>query len=280
MKRNYDWDAKFSLRNYTAADLRALKGNRKLTQTTANTAEEASAAADAGIDLIMGNAQNTREVREGAPNLFFTAAISLPDHPTETDILQTAFQAMKDGADSVYTARGPHIVEMLAREDIPVMCHLGLVPRKSGWIGGLRAVGRTAGEAVELWQAFKRMEDAGAFSVEAEVIPERLMAEISRRTSLITMSLGSGSGGDVIYLFQNDICGEQPESPRHARAFGNVHALTEQIHSERRTALKAFRNAVESGLFPAAKEVATIADQDFSDLQHFLESSSSGEEDV
>ena len=199
MKRIYDWDARFSLRNFTAADLRSFKGKRKLTQTTGNSFEEAAAAADAGIDLIMGNAQYTKEVRTGAPNLFFTAAIALPDFPTETDVLNAAFKAMKDGADSVYTARGPHIVELLAKEQIPVMCHLGLVPRRSGWHGGLRAIGRTADEAFDLWKAFRRMEDAGAFSVEAEVIPAPVMEAISRRTSLVTMSLGSGSGGDVIY---------------------------------------------------------------------------------
>ena len=64
MKRIYDWDAKFCLRNYTTADLLALKGARKLTQTTANSEEEAAAAADAGIDLIMGNAVNAEA---GAP---------------------------------------------------------------------------------------------------------------------------------------------------------------------------------------------------------------------
>ena len=42
MKRIYDWDANFSLRNYTAADLQALKGVRKFTQTTANSEEEAA----------------------------------------------------------------------------------------------------------------------------------------------------------------------------------------------------------------------------------------------
>ncbi len=218
MKRIYDWDAKFSLRNYTAADLRALKGVRKLTQTTANSEEEAAAAADAGIDLFMGNAVNAEAVRRGAPNHFYTAAIPMPDHPTEKAVLNAAFLAMKQGADSVYTARGPHIVEMLAREQIPVMCHLGLVPRRSTWNGGLRAIGKTADEAIELWRAFRRMEDAGAFSVEAEVICDRIMAEISKKTTLITSSLGSGSGADIIYLFQNDICGEQPSRPRHARA--------------------------------------------------------------
>ena len=268
MKRIYDWDAKFSLRNYTAADLQALKGKRKLTQTTANSVEEAAAAADAGIDLIMGNAHNTKAAREGAPNLFFTAAIALPDFPTEQDVLTAAFQAMKDGADSVYTARGPHIVEMLAREQIPVMCHLGLVPRRSGWNGGLRAIGRTADEAHSLWRAFRRMEDAGAFSVEAEVIPARVMREISRRTSLVTMSLGSGSGGDVIYLFQNDICGEQPDRPRHARAFGDIHSLQEKIRVERRSALTAFKDAVHNGSFPAETETAMISDEE---LEEFLE---------
>ncbi len=193
MKRIYGWDAKSCLRNYTAADLLALKGVRKLTQTTANSEEEAAAAADAGIDLIMGNAVNAEAVRCGAPNHFYTAAIPMPDHPTEKDVLEAAFLAMKRGADSVYTARGPHVVELLAREQIPVMCHLGFVPRRSTWNGGLRAIGKTAEEAIALWQNFRDMENAGAFSVEAEVICDRVMAEISKRTTLITSSLGSGA---------------------------------------------------------------------------------------
>ncbi|WP_171182148.1 3-methyl-2-oxobutanoate hydroxymethyltransferase [Ruegeria sp. HKCCD8929] len=263
MKRIYDWDAMFSLRNYTASDLRALKGIRKLVQTTANTTEEAAAAKDGGIDLIMGNAHNTSAVRQGAPELFFTAALGLPDFATERDVLTAAFAAMKDGDDSIYTARGPHIVELLAREDIPVMCHLGLVPRKSTWRGGLRAVGKTANESIALWNAFRTMEDAGAFSVEAEVICDRVMAEISTRTSLITSSLGSGLGADIIYLFQNDICGEQPESPRHARAFGDLNSLYEQIKHQRRVALSAFRKSVEEEQFPGPSECATISDAEF-----------------
>lgn len=273
MKRIYDWDAKFSLRNYTAADLRALKGKRKLTQTTANSIEEAAAARDAGIDLIMGNAQNTAAVRQGAPDMFFTAAIGLPDFPTEKGVLTAAFAAMKEGADSIYTARGPHIVEMLAREEIPVMCHLGLVPRKSTWRGGLRAIGKTAEEAFELWQAFQTMENAGAFSVEAEVIVAEVLEEISRRTSLLTSSLGSGSGADIIYLFQNDICGEQPEGPRHAHAFGNIYALQEEIKAERRRALTGFRMAVQEEQYPAASNQISMDTQEREAFLNRLETS-------
>lgn len=274
MKRIYDWDARFNQRNYTVADLRASKGQRVLTQTTANSEEEAAAARDAGIDLIMGNAHNTAAVRQGAPDMFFTAAVSLPDHPTETDVLRAAFAAMKDGADSVYTARGAHIVEMLAREEIPVMCHLGLVPRRSTWKGGLRAIGRDAEEAMMLLQDFRDMENAGAFSVEAEVIFSEVMAEISRRTSLVTSSLGSGSGGDIIYLFQNDICGEQPESPRHATAFGNIHALQQEIRVERRRALAAFDKAAKSGAFPADGNTAFMDRDELSRFKNLLDSES------
>ena len=67
--------------------------------------------------------------------------------------------------------------------------------------------------ALALWQNFRDMENAGAFSVEAEVICDRVMAEISKRTTLITSSLGSGAWADIIYQFQNDICGEQPKAP-------------------------------------------------------------------
>ena len=49
----YTWDAKPSRRNLTAADIRSCKGVRKLTQTTANTVEEAAAAADSGIDILI-----------------------------------------------------------------------------------------------------------------------------------------------------------------------------------------------------------------------------------
>lgn len=262
MKRIYDWDANYSLRNYTVADLQALKGQRTLVQTTANSSEEAAAARDARIDLVMANAQNTVAVREGAPDMFLTVAIGLPDFPTEKDILTAAFAAMKDGADSIYTARGPHVVEMLAREDIPVMCHLGLVPRKSTWRGGLRAIGKTAQEAMELWQDFRTMENAGAFSVEAEVIVSEVMEEISRRSSLITCSLGSGRGADVVYLFQNDICGEQLKSPRHSEAFGNINALQEQIKAERRRALSAFRTAVQEKQYPLPKNTIAMDPQE------------------
>ena len=261
-KRIYTWGGVFADRNYTVDDLRKIKGRKKLIQTTANTTEEGTAANESDIDMVLCKSPNIKTVRLGAPHLFLTATIDLANFPSKKDVLNEAFKAMKDGADQVYTARGPHIIEMLAKEEIPVMCHLGLVPRKSTWRGGLRAVGSTAEEALKLFEDFKTMENAGAFSVEAEIIHVQVMTEIAKRTSLLISSLGSGLSGDIIYLFQNDICGEEEKRPRHARAFGNIYSLKQQIKAERISALKSFKNAVLEKSFPNQKETIKIKEDE------------------
>ena len=157
-----------------------------------------------------------------------------------------------DGADAVYTLRSLRMVSMLAEMNMPVMGHLGLVPRHSTWTGGLRAVGKTAEEALELYRDFKRLEDAGAFAVEVEVVPEEVLAEITNRTSLVTFSIGAGSAGDVQFLFfhMEDVCGDSQTPPRHAKAYADLRALRRKISAERIRALKAFRRDVESGGYP------------------------------
>lgn len=267
MKRIYTWGAQPAKRNLTLADLRANKGKQKFTQVKVSSADESAAAAEAGIDMIVCTSPTVEDVRRGNNTLFLTATIAFQNFPTETDVLREAFRALSLGADAVLTPRNLDIVTMLAKEDIPVMGHLGLVPRKSTWFGGLRAIGKTADEAYDLYQRFKRLEDAGAALVEVEVVPGQIMEEISKRTSLITVSLGSGTGGDVMYLFMEDLCGENPEPPRHARAFCDLAQLHQQIKDERIKGLKAFREASTSGQFPADTETISV---DANELESFL----------
>ena len=263
MKRIYNWLAKPANRNLTVGDILSYKGKRKLTQVKVNNAEEANACIEADIDMIMCSAKEVETIREGNDVTFLTASLGVPEFPTETDILKAAFNALSAGADAVMTARSLSIISLLSNEDIPVMGHLGLVPRKSSWIGGIRAVGKTADEAFNLFQKFRRLEDAGAFSVEAELIPGRVLDEISKRTGLVTVSLGSGHGGDVIYLFMEDICGEQIKRPKHARSFGNILKLKELIKEERLSALKNFHYSSTVGDYPSDKEIAKIEDNEY-----------------
>ena len=250
MKRIYTYGGKPASRNLTIADLRAAKGKRKFTQVTASTADEAAAATEAGIDIITTESPLTAEIRKGAPETFLHTALMLTDNRSEGAVVDAAFGAMEDGADAVYTLRSLRMVSMLAEMNMPVIGHLGLVPRHSTWTGGLGAVGKTAEEALELYRDFKRLEDAGAFAVEVEVVPEEVLAEITNRTSLVTFSIGAGSAGDVQFLFMEDVCGDSQTPPRHAKAYADLRALRRKIPTERIRALKAFRRDVESGGYP------------------------------
>lgn len=263
MVRILDYGGQEADRTVTVATIRALRSNgQQLAQVTAGTPDEAAAAEAAGIEMVVCMAGALHEVRQGSSKVFVTAAIDFDGAVTEDDLLRDAFAALQHGADAVITARGLSCVERLAAEDLPVMGHLGFVPKKSTLVGGVRAVGKTAEEAARLLGQFRRLEQAGAFAVECELIPAEVMAEIRARTSMATISLGSGPQADVMFLFTSDICGEGPWTPRHARVYGDLASLRQRIVDERVVALRAFRSDVASGSFPHASEVAAIdADQ-------------------
>ncbi|RWP95073.1 3-methyl-2-oxobutanoate hydroxymethyltransferase, partial [Mesorhizobium sp.] len=271
MPRIFDFGGREVERSVTVADLRALKGTgRHVAQVTAETADEAAAAEAAGVEMVVCRAANVLRVREGSRRVFVTAALGFADAVTGDEILRTAFSAITTGADAVITGRGYDSVRLLADEQIPVMGHLGFVPRKSTWVGGIRAVGKTSTEALELWDRFRRLEDAGAFAVECEIIPAQVMAEINR-TSLVTVSLGSGAEADVIFLFTSDICSESTRLPRHARAWGNLAALQKAVRDARVEALSGFRKEVAGGGYPSDAEVAGITEAEFEEFRARLE---------
>ena len=254
MKRIYDFSRSPSARNYTVADLQALKGSgRKLSMSNPANAAEIQACIEAGIDLLVVWAEQIEEARRVAPHHFMGVGSTWSQFGTTGEILDHAFEMMRKGGDMYYTLRSYEVMETLAKEGIPVQSHIGLIPTFSHWCGGLRGWGRTADEAMEIYRTLKRMEDAGVFAVEAECIAEEVLETVNDKTSIVTFSLGSGMAGDVIMSFVADVCGEASEEdrpPRHAHAFGNLRRLHEQLYSERVAALKAFHDEVTAQKFP------------------------------
>jgi 3-methyl-2-oxobutanoate hydroxymethyltransferase len=268
MPRILDYNGRDVMRTITVADIVSQKGKKTpFTQVTASSAEEAAAAEAAGIEMVVCMSDFVPALRQGSEKVFITAAIDFSGAVSDDDLLGTAYTALSDGADAVITARRFQAVRRIADEDIPVMGHLGFVPKKSTLYGGVRAVGKTADEAISLMDQFRRLEEAGAFAVECELIPAAVMSEINKRTGLATISLGSGPEADVIFLFTSDICGESPRQPRHARAYGDLATLHAQIGEERIRALSAFRADVMAGQYPSEAETANI---DIGELEQFI----------
>ena len=207
MKRIYTFGGELVERNLTVADIiENKKAGNKLTQVTAQNAEEARIIADQDVDMIITGSDWFADVRSGAPNTFITAALFAGRYITNDEILEGAMKAAMEGADSVLTPRGLGVVELLANEGLAVQGHVGMVPSSSTQLGGLRTVGKTAEEAIKILHDMRRLEDAGAFGAEVECVADDALEEIKKHTSLVINSLGSGSSGDVIFLFFEDIC--------------------------------------------------------------------------
>ncbi|MEL7012674.1 MAG: 3-methyl-2-oxobutanoate hydroxymethyltransferase [Pseudomonadota bacterium] len=262
MKRIYDFSRNPAKRNYTLSDLQALKGTgTKLSMANPADTKELLACIEAGIDLFVVGADQIEEVRRLAPHHFTGVGSTWAQFGSTAEILDHAFEMMRKGGDLYYTLRSFETMETLAREGIPVQSHIGLIPTFSHYCGGLRAWGRKADEAMQIFQTLKRMENAGVVAVEAECIAAEVLEAVNDKTSIVTFSLGSGLAGDAVFSFVADICGEASEeatAPKHAYAFGNVGRLHKQIHDERVTALKSFHSEVAARKFPYPETSVTM----------------------
>lgn len=267
----YTFGGKPAKRSVTVAHLQEGKGKRQFTETTVFSVDDAIAGAAAGIDVLRPNDTFVKETVAVAPESFISALIPFDAYETDDQILGAAIRAVSAGADAVYTPRSLHVVEMLAREGIPVQGHLGLVPRKSTWVGGLRAIGKTCDEAMDLYQSFKDLENAGAYAAEVELVPPETLALINSRTSLVNYSIGCGGVGDVIFLFMEDICGELDSPPRHAKAYADLRTLRAQLREEQINAVKAFKADVDAGTFPGPGKAVKMPEEELDAFREALE---------
>jgi 3-methyl-2-oxobutanoate hydroxymethyltransferase len=246
-------------RRLTMADIRDAKGRRRLVQLNVDGPDQARAAAAAGIDIIVnGDARHWPAIRAAAPDLHLCLSLRYGEQASPAELLRAAFDALDRGADSLYCPLSPSMIEPLAREGIPVCAHAGYVPQKTR-MTGLRAFGKTAEEAKALYRRIKDFENAGATMVELELVVAPVAALLSPRTTMTTVSIGSGPGCDVAYLFGVDILDEAPRRPRHARAWDDLGAEARRLQTARIQAFAAFRADVATGGFPAPSETVAAS---------------------
>src|SRR3954471_14376952 len=187
-------------KKYSVYDLRQLKGKRCLTHIHVKSAEEAAAAEAAEIDLLSCSFDSPASQARlpllvaAAPGSFISGSTPHGLASPEAAI-RVGFRALELGASSVYCSASPWIIEGMAREGIPVVGHVGMVPRHATWTN-IRAIGKTPAEARQLYAQLKRLENAGAYAAELELVPHKLAAYLARKTTLFLMSLGSGAGCD------------------------------------------------------------------------------------
>jgi 3-methyl-2-oxobutanoate hydroxymethyltransferase len=206
------------------------------------TLDEAAAAESAGIGMVnLAEDIWTAEHRAAMPRAFVTVGLMYGVHATAEDHIRAAFAAMRFGADAVYSAASVETIARMYAEGIPVCGHAGLIPFRCTWTGEYKAVGRTADGALKVWNHVLRLEAAGAFAVEIEVVADRVAAEISRRTSMLVISMGGGPRCDGQYLFPEDILGTNDgHYPRHSKRYRDSKPNTDDC---RKSVLRPSRNS-------------------------------------
>ncbi|MFO1460705.1 MAG: 3-methyl-2-oxobutanoate hydroxymethyltransferase [Verrucomicrobiota bacterium] len=261
-------------KKYTVYDLQQLKGRRVLTHVHVKSPEEAAAAESAGVDLMSCSFDSPEaqarlpKLVSAAPNSFLSAATPHGMASPE-EAIRTGFRAIELGASSVYCSASPRMIEAMAREGLPVVGHLGLVPRHVTWTG-YRAIGKTEAEARQLFDRMKALESAGAYAAELECVPHNLARFLSSRTRMLLMSLGSGSGCDTQFLFSDDILGDYEERPpRHAKAYRNFLEEHRRLQRERISAFGEYVADVREGRFP---ERSHLIEMDSDVLQKVIDS--------
>ena len=242
-------------KKYTVYDLQQLKGKRCLTHIHVKSPEEAAAAEEAGVDL-MSCSFDSPEAQARLPRLVAAAPNSFLSCATPhglaspKEAIRIGFRAMELGASSVYCSASPFIIEAMAREGLPVVGHLGMVPRHVTWTG-YRAIGKTEAEARQLYHRMKTLENAGAYAAELECVPHHLARFLCSQTKLLLMSLGSGDGCDTQFLFSDDILGDYEERPpRHAKTYRNFVEEHRRLQRERVAAFSEYIADVKAGRFP------------------------------
>lgn len=154
------------------------------------------------------------------------------------------------GAQAVKLEGGREVagaIRAIVDAGIPVVAHLGLTPQSVNQMGGFRVQGRDEKAARKLIEDSLAVEEAGAFALVLECVPQTLATYISGKLSIPTIGIGAGAGCDGQVLVINDMLGFFGNQPaRFVRQFTN-------LNGQIREALTGYRDEVRARTFPAAE---------------------------
>jgi 3-methyl-2-oxobutanoate hydroxymethyltransferase len=214
--------------------------------------------------------RHTAAVRRGAPNAWLVGDMPYMSYqPSVESAIRNAGRFMAEtGCDSVKLEGGAEMADRvagIARAGIPVIGHLGLTPQSATALGGFRLQGKSAAQAKKIIDDAKALEEAGAFCILLELVPDRLCRIITERAEgAIIMALGSGPHAHGQLLIYHDAFGLYPKfTPRMAKVFADAGAVI-------RDGLAAYVTEVTERTFPTQANWFGMKDEEYDELERLL----------
>lgn len=203
---------------------------------------------------------HTAAVSRGAKNALIVGDMPFMSYSTGIrDAVINAGRLMSEGgADCVKLEGGTEVCDVIrsiVTAKIPVCAHIGLTPQAVNALGGFKVQGKDIESANRLIKDALAVQEAGAFAVVIECVPEALSKKISEMLDIPTIGIGAGSGCDGQVLVYQDMLGMYSDfKPKFVKRFADV-------GSEMRKGVQDYIGAVKDGSFPAEEHCFKI-DQD------------------
>ena len=265
----------------TIFDLLDRKGKLPISMLTAYDYNTARTIDEAGIDMILvgdslGNVmlgyENTlavtvdnmihhgKAVCRGAQEAFVVVDMPFMSYqPSVEDAVRNAGRIMKEtNCQAVKLEGGREYadrIKAIVQAGIPVVAHIGLTPQSVNAFGGYKVQGKTLEKARKLLDDAKAVEEAGAFAVTLECVPEALAKMITEQSTILTIGIGASSSCDGQVLVYQDMLGySNGFVPKFVKKYADVHSVMLE-------AFKQYKLDCEARTFPAENQTYAISDE-------------------
>lgn len=256
------------------------KNGEKLTMLTAYDYTTAKLLDESGVDsILVGDSlgmvvlgyddtlsvtmedmiHHSAAVARGAKNALVITDMPFMSYQTSVyDAVVNAGRLVKEGkAQAVKLEGGIEFCEhikAIVKASIPVCAHIGLTPQSINAFGGFKVQGKGKEEAQRLLDEARAVEEAGAFAVVLECVPEKLAKKISESISIPTIGIGAGAGCDgQVLVYQDMLAMYSDFKPKFVKQYA-------QIGSVMKDAFRQYIDEVKSGAFPSEEHTFKIDD--------------------
>ncbi|MGG4446064.1 3-methyl-2-oxobutanoate hydroxymethyltransferase [Brevibacillus porteri] len=208
---------------------------------------------------------HTKAVTRGAKRAFVLTDLPfLSYHGTVEEAVKNAGRLMQEGlAKAVKMEGGRELVPIITRcvqAGIPVVGHIGLTPQSVHQLGGYKVQGRDLEAAKKLLDEALAIQEAGAFAIVLECVPEEVAGMIANKLDIAVIGIGAGATCDGQVLVFHDMVGYASDiTPKFVKRYANI---GETI----REAVEIYNKEVEARSFPGPEHVFHASEETIKEL--------------
>lgn len=200
---------------------------------------------DVDVDQMI---HHTIATRRGAPETFIVVDMPFMSYHNPEEAKLNAADLMVQGKANAVKLEGGSpsriaAIEAIVDCEIPVCGHIGLTPQSVHRFGGYKVQGKSSEAHTELIRQALAIQEAGAFMLVLEGVPELLGKEITEQLRIPTIGIGAGRYTDGQVLVWHDIMGFTAKPAKFVKVYAELEKLSIQ-------ALDAYASEVKGGSFP------------------------------